>query len=237
MHLILILTIYAVAGIDRCSGSASGSEIQRCGNRNYYCKLDNQCKPRYERCVGRGSCVDDNGVQDGCNCDEHYRFCDIYLVKTYLSSSFSSRDKRQENHCYKYFTSDRKIEHHFIEYKGFAWEFGWPYQLQILDVNDPNYKYNREKGLRSIKSRTFVGTSFCSYDAALFYALNFNKRYGICSNNCQHFAKGLQQWLLSGCTYNNGGTNETLDDYFAKISTDEYIYCASAITSEGTVLS
>ena len=217
-----IFALYAVVGI--CS-SSSGPEVQTCGNSGYYCTVTNQCLPRAERCVGSGNCLNHNGIEDGCDCDNSYQRCNVYFGRTDISSSGSSSKKRNVGiGCAKFLLPSNR-EHHFIQYKGFTWEFGKTYLTQTLDVNDPNYKYDRPRERGLIRGVTLKGTSSCTYDQVVTFTNNFDHRYCTCSNNCQHFAKGLQEWLLRDCTHpfyrGKRQTNDSLSEYFAMISQAE----------------
>ena len=229
--IIAVFALYAVVSIGSCK--SSGPEVQQCGYSHYYCKTTQQCLPREDRCVGRDSCLNVNEIEDGCDCDSSYQYCTVYFGRTHFSSSGSSSKKRGLLGCLKFIHSDNR-EHHFIRYRGFTWEFGKSYLTQILDINDPNYKYDRPEESSLIKSVTSVGNSSCTYDQVLIFINDFDKRYRLCSNNCQHFAKGLQQWLLNDCTYPTKTyctyptncrvkreTNDTVSEYFAMISQEE----------------
>ena len=214
------LTLHAITVQFAAVDASAGTETQYCGNSRYYCKVSGQCMERSERCVGRGNCLN-LGIEEGCSCDGSYAHCNVYLGKTTLSLSSSSKKKRRnENTCTGFLFGNAKIEHQFILYRGFVWEFGKSYLVQILDINDPNYKYNRPSERKGIKSITLQGRSSCTYEQALPFLNNFELRYRLCTNNCQHFAKGLLTWLLNDCSYRGKRlTNETqLSEHFAMIS-------------------
>ena len=228
--LIAILTLCAI--VETCSSSG---EVQVCGNSNYYCTVKNQCLPRLYRCVGRGLCLNFNGLEDGCNCDGSYRSCEVYLGRTTLLSSSSWSKKRNVGvSCASFLYNGGRFEHQFVTYRGFTWEFGKSYLTQALDINDPNYKYNRPAERRGIKDITPMGSSSCTYDQVMAFTNDFDYRYCLCTNNCQHFAQGLITWLLSDCTYKGKRqTNETMSEYFTQISQNQCIsegsYVAIAI--------
>ena len=212
---ILYLYLCAIVGI--CS--SSGPEVQLCGNSAYYCTVNGQCLPRSDRCVERRNCITTNGIEEGCDCIGSR--CSIYLGTAPLPSSGSSSKKRNVGflgyRCLGFLAGGGKAQHQFINYKGFTWEFGESYQVQILDINDPDYKYRRQS--EPVNSITQIGSSSCTYDQALAYANDFNRRYCLCTNNCQHFAQGLSKWLQDDCIYRGKRQiNETLSEYFTEIS-------------------
>jgi len=137
-----------------------------------------------------------------------------------LSSSSSSKKRNADPiACFKFLYNGGEFNHHFVTFRGFTWEFGASYLSQVLDINDPNYKYNRPT--EHVKSMTYQGKSSCTYDDALKFLNDFKQRYSLCTNNCQHFARGMITWLLSGCTYRGKRqSNETMSEYFTMISQD-----------------
>jgi len=214
-----LLTVALIFLAIACEICSSGREIQRCGDNAYYCKVNGNCLPRSDRCVGRGNCVNLNGSEDNCGCDQQYGSCSVYLGTTPLRSSSSSSKKRNANviTCIKFLFNGIDLTHHFVTFRGFTWEFGASYLSQVLDINDPNYKYNRPT--ERVTSMTYQGESSCTYAEALAFSNNFEQRYCLCTNNCQHFAKGMITWLLSGCTYSGiSQSNEAISEYFTMIS-------------------
>ena len=87
-----------------------------------------------------------------------------------------------------------RLEHQFVAYRGFAYEFGSSYNTQILDISDPQYKYI---GNRNVKRYTNGGTSYCIYDEAVLFVNSWADKYSLLFNNCQHFAIALSAYLQS----------------------------------------
>ena len=90
-----------------------------------------------------------------------------------------------------------RLEHQFIEYRGFTYEFGESYGVQILDTADPLYKYKNGKELNS-NGIEYVGTSYCTWQDATKFVDGWNKKYRLLTHNCQHFADGLKEYLTTG---------------------------------------
>ena len=199
---------FCAASSGSCSSfGLSGDEFDTsCNISQYYCDIDGLCKPRGERCTRFPSCVDFFGIETaGCNCDTSGR-CRVSIG---MQSLFSK--KRQLP----------RLEHDFIEYKGFVWEYGC-YGTRILDMNDPLFASQRPTPLR----RNFLGKSSCSYDDALLfleYTGNTYSResYSLRSNNCQDFAAAFSRWLLDDCTVRRrrtaSDTPVDLGEYFAQL--------------------
>jgi hypothetical protein len=107
-------------------------------------------------------------------------------------------------------------------YRGFTYEFG-KYGVQVLDNNDPYYKYAREKGEVYRKE-----TSDCTYQELKTYVQDYwNADYSLCDNNCQDFARGLLQLLATNCSkiralsQQNGRLPQNLVTYFGQITVIE----------------
>ena len=141
----------------------------------------------------------------GCNCDASGLRCHVTMGSHRLSSK-----KR-----------DIRLEHDFIEYKGFVWEYGC-YGTRILDMNDPLFPSQRPTPLR----RNIIGKSSCSYsDALLFLEHTGNTytsaKYSLVFNNCQDFAAAFSRWLLDDCTIRQKrATRDTpidLTNYFTQL--------------------
>lgn len=221
------LLIIAELLCGHCNGTASGPASQFCGTTNFYCPVDQMCKPRSERCTASNVCLQDStGVEDKCDCRGDGK-CAVYKGTSPISSSSSSKRSLQQRgigvSCVGFLFKSR--DHEFIDFKGFTYEFGESYGKQILDRNEPltpyGYKYRRSS---DIKSYTLVGYSSCTYEEANEYVNNFYSRYCLCTNNCQDFARGLKRWLVNdNCNRASSrvGRRETsadLSDYFAQIS-------------------
>ena len=183
LHLLLFLSFYA--GLSSCgssSNSGAGPADQVCGTTGFYCTGEpdpsNKCKPRSSRCVGSDVCPNEDGCGETVNEGQYY----VNLGHAELGL-FGSR-KRQY-----------KLEHQFITYRGFTYEFGMSYGVQILDINDPDYKYINGRSLNSNGIET-VGRSYCTQADADQFASIYDDRYSLNSNNCQHFTIALQEHLL-----------------------------------------
>ena len=190
------------------SGSCSSFGVAEtfnttCSDTQYYCDVDSSCKPRDERCAGLGSCINPfSGTEIGCDCDTFGRRCDIILNSYPLISG----RKRQI-----------RVEHDFITYKGFVWEYGC-YGTRVLDMNDPLFNAQRTRAT----STTNRGRSSCSYAEALMfldYTRNMYSResYSLTSNNCQKFAAAFTRWLLDDCRVPRRKRAADTGDYFAEL--------------------
>ena len=83
-------------------------------------------------------------------------------------------------------------------YRGFTYEFGESYSLQILDINDPDYKYINGRNLNNRGIET-LGTSYCSReDASMFLEMWRNSEYNVNGRNCQDFAEQYFAIFLTG---------------------------------------
>ena len=212
LHILIWLSFaayfeFCIASSASCSSLGILDEFNTtCSNSQYYCDIDRRCKPRGGRCTDSPSCVDFNGVETaGCNCDASGLRCDVKM------GSHSLFRKKREI----------RLEHDFIEYKGFVWEYGC-YGTRILDINDPLFGTQRRIPLRN---RT-LGKSSCSYsDALLFLKNTGNKytsaKYSLLFNNCQDFAAAFSRWLLDDCTtrrkLTTSDTPVDLTDYFTQL--------------------
>ena len=158
----------------RQSSSGAGTAPQTCPN-GYYCPSDGQCKsPRNDRCTSSQDCT---GLDD---CEKQADGYRIRIGHTRLTS-FSSSSKQY------------RLEHQFVVYRGFAYEFGGSYNTQILDISDPQYKYLNDRNVRY----TNDGTSYCTYNEAVLFVNDWARRYNVITNNCQHFAIALSAYLQS----------------------------------------
>ena len=165
------------------SSSAADPAPQTCGtdNTNFYCPVDEECKPRSQRCTHANVCNNPStNREDGCHETAEPGLYEVRLGHVLLFESSGS-----------------KVEHQFIEYRGFTYELGKYYGIQILDTADPQYKYpnNMKLGIET------VGYSYCTWeDATQFTEKAADKKYNLVSNTCQHFANGLRVHLTgSSC--------------------------------------
>lgn len=172
----------------QCSSSSSGAGVapQHCGtdNTNYYCPSDRMCKPRSQRCTDSEMCSYQGSNLDGKCFKYSSGSYEIRLGHADLLGSFGSKRNL--------------IEHRFIQYRGFTYEFGKSYGVQILDINDPDYKYINNREINS-EGITNEGYGHCTWvDATVFTSMWKQEDYGLITNNCQHFAAALKKFLTTG---------------------------------------
>ena len=143
--LVIIAFVYspAFASSVRSSGFCSGSGIdpveQQCGNERFFCPVNSQCIFRSLRCMPGTTCLSQSGVQQDCDASGSG-----YSIRLGRVSLFKRR---------------LEFNHQFITYRGFTYEYGCGYGVQILDVNDQNYKYKDY----SDAAYEVKGTSQCIY--------------------------------------------------------------------------
>lgn len=119
----------------RSSSGASGKDKQPCGMYNFYCPLTNQCFDRKIRCTGK-VCLS-NGTELNCfPVDANATKFPYFLKKTPLNKLFA---KSKSN------GSLPEPNHWFVEYRGFAYEFGPSNEVEELDMNK-DYKYRPDGG-------------------------------------------------------------------------------------------
>ena len=142
------------------------------------------CQPRSLRCTERNICLNPNtNMEEGCERNAVSGKYAVYLGRSPLSDSSSSKRDL--------------LEHRFIKYRGFTYEYGKSYFVQILDINDPKYKYKNNKDVKG--ELELQGFSQCTWEDATTFCRLFNaSEYNIATNNCQHFAKELLKTLLTG---------------------------------------
>ena len=174
------------------NSSASGMDKQVCGMYNFYCPRTNQCFDRKERCTGK-VCLDANGEEQGCskNANDTYNF--------YLKKSSLKPQKWSSKNITLY-----ELNHWFVCYRGFVYEFGKTYGLQELDVSDPNHKYG-PNGNKKVIYKKCLGSSNCTREQIQQFNkkwLQVNKGYKLFSNNCQDYAKALLKNLENNCDMN-----------------------------------
>ena len=222
MALKLILLFLSFVSILYVS-SGDGVANQTCdgtseANSKFYCPYDGKCKPRSQRCIGANICNNPvTNKEEGCYETSTPGKYQVRLGHAVISSSSSS--KRDF------------YEHRFIEYRGFAYEFGSSYGVQILDTADPKYKYKNGKELNSNGIEN-IGTSYCTWQDATKYANGWRKNYNLFTNNCQHFADGLKKHLTTGvCNrplssyVKHEDRNAELDEQINQILSDCSIVC------------
>ena len=157
--LVWVKSTYSHAIDERSSSSSSsraGVAPQTCGtdNTNFYCPYDGMCKPRSQRCTPGSRICDNpaNTMEEGCLSDTSPP--GEYIIKL--------------GHAELGLSGSRKriiLEHRFITFRGFTYEFGSSYGVQILDITDPMYKYINGQGLNSNGIET-LGSSYCTWEDA-----------------------------------------------------------------------
>lgn len=192
--LLLCVLLSCVASNYSTSSGGTGVAPQTCGTDRFYCRHSaQQCLPRTQRCIGSNVCNNPNtGAEELCN--EVPQNPGHYFVElAHANLGLSGSRKRSSG-------LNLRLEHQFITYRGFTYEFGRSYGVQVLDIADPIYKY---AGGRDVKSTEIVGSSSCTMeDANMFVEFWRNdEEYNLITNNCQDFACALQDVLLHGpCT-------------------------------------
>ena len=194
-----------------CFGSGTDRASQYCGQDNFYCPVDETCKSRSVRCTSESNCWHYYRSEINCYKDDDGNGYTIRLGK----SSLISKKKQHE------------FEHQFIVYRGFTYEFGCNYGLQILDLNDPiNYKY---EGI-SVTYQT-KGTSWCTYDETIIFTKALSRKYDILTNNCQHFARELTKYLT---TAHCGSTRSTDLENYANDLVEGCTDCCEPVSDAST---
>jgi len=157
----------------------------KCNSVSYYCPSSRRCDDREVRCTSLETCNYRDNASD--NCARNKIFPGAFDVKL--------------GHVRPNFWVPQPLLHHnFIQYRGLTYEFGFGYEGQVLDVNDPFYKYGRisywtftKRGLED------VGVSYCDSNDIRFFMefwglLPFQK----IRNKCVQFTKALELFLISG---------------------------------------
>ena len=189
----------------RGSSSGTGPEIQYCGTSGFYCTVDQMCKSgREQRCAGTNICKLPDQPEP--NCFESSQTPNKYIVKLGHAELFGSSGSKKSLFNYK-------KEHQFIQYRGFTYEFGESYGVQILDIDDPNYKYLNNRGLINERLED-VGESDCTWMQVQVIIDTFNKVYELDGNNCQDFAMQLKNCLTGPeCSSARGKRHARLQRY------------------------
>lgn len=157
--------------------------------KGFYCLSTTTCLLRTLRCTGGDSdqpCI--QKTDQGCRYDSTSGKFAVYRYSTGLSVFGSS--SRSLLDCLQY-----ELEHHFITYRGLMFEFG-TYGTRVQDLNDPNYEYKT----RSWYDEKSLGVSSCTYEQVIKFMDTWGE-YKLCSNNCQDFASGLGNYLITDCQY------------------------------------
>lgn len=179
-------------------GGASGMDNQGCGMFNFYCPVTNQCFDRKWRCIEKVCLDPKSGKEPNCFPDrDRQGMFEFYKKKARL---------RRLSSKWKANLTLPEFNHWFVEYRGFAYEFGKCFGVQELDVNDPKYKYGKP-GL-DIKGNTIVfyvkrmGSSSCKREEVLRFNDKWKKenpKYHLYNNNCQDYARELIDELHRNC--------------------------------------
>ena len=204
--IVALVVSSAYSSSSRCSGG--NPEVQRCGNELFFCPVDRLCKPRSKRCLPDSDiCRSQPGVEE--NCRPHCCNQNSYQVLLGRTSLLSRKKRLPE------------LNHQLITYRGFTYEFGCDYGVQILDLNDPNYKYQN----KTVKY-TNKGASECRYNETLIFTNKWSSKYRLFTNNCQHFARALSEYLTTAeCGSRRRSTNldEFAESIFASCTIDGYL--------------
>ena len=189
-----------------CSSFGEGPAVQTCPT-GYYCPTapgDGCLTPRSARCTPSQNCPD---LDQSCNKQSD----NCYLIQVGHAKVFLG--------C----LAKVGIEHKFVIYRGFAYEFGGSYNTQVLDIADPKFKYadNRRLNSKGIKSKGYSKRTYA--DVKMFVA-SWTKKYNVITNNCNRFAKAMTKFLQ------NCKTNSTasLQDEIEEILSDCSMVCCSA---------
>ena len=168
---------------DDSSTPSPGLTAQRCGTDNtmYYCPLDESCHPREERCTLASNCIDRHEVENKCYKSEIEKAYTIYLGHAFPVAAGSSLS-----------------EHQFIQYRGFTYEFAPRYGVQILDVNDPDYKYLNQRNITRNGIQN-VGHSYCTWLDTTLFAERWQKGdHNLFTRKCEKFPTALLWYLTHG---------------------------------------
>jgi hypothetical protein len=218
----VVLFFCLCTNVSYTSGASSrSSENPLCAPDGFYCIVTDNCLPRTDRCTQSDSspqCL--QKTYEHC---EYNAANDRFKVFKHSTPLLTSRgivgDTIEGLKClYNYAKGELKVEHQFITYRGFLYEFG-TYGTRIQDPSGPNYEYRT----REASPPEEVGDSSCTYDSVV----NFNRlweNYKLCSNNCQNYAKGLGQYLIGDCTMPTRKRNAARSDEERDRQMAEYIF-------------
>ncbi len=169
------------------------------------------CPPRTERCTDDAESICSPKSYDHCNYDAQSGKFMVYRIATLLSILPVGRRSASRGifDCLQY----ELTKHHFITYRGLMYEYGIydNGNARVQDPLDPNYEY--KLGRRSIADTKYIGLSSCTYDEVQSYVRIWNsKKYKLCSNNCQDFARGLGRYLTGDCLSTGGKRDSEVSD-------------------------
>ena len=167
--------------------TAPGPAPQTCGTDSFYCRQDGHCKPRSQRCNGNNICINPLTMKEE-DCSETSNLGEYAVLFGHAKlPGFDLIDDIVTI-----------LEHQFVTFRGFTYEYGKSYQVQVLDIADPIYKYRNGKDLndRGIEQ---IGRSYCTQeDANKVVEMWKDEKYNLLDNNCQHFADALSYILIHG---------------------------------------
>ena len=203
-----------------CSGSSGAGPAPQTCPTGYYCPTatGNGClTPRNARCTTSQNCP---ALVQSCNKQSGNRYL-IQIGHAELGLSGSKKTL---------------VEHRFLIYRGFAYEFGGSYNTQVLDISDPQYKYVDGRSLNS-NGITSAGTSRCTYEDAQMFVASWTKKYNVATNNCKHFVDAMTTFLRGNCNLSlskqNTNSTASLQDEINGILSNCSVVCCSE-TSEST---
>ena len=159
----------------RTTADIGGGDVNEAENeaenlKTFYCpSRQPKCSyKRDQRCTTAEVCLNPAGKEEGCEEATSPGRYEIFRGKSYIASfAKSSRDRKKR--------SVEDIKHWYLQYRGFVYEFGKPYGVQELDINDPNYKYG--PGGTKKATWTMEGTSSCARGPVITVARCFEKLY------------------------------------------------------------
>ena len=161
-----------------------GLAPQTCGlnNTDFFCphRPQHRCLPRSERCTKAGVCLNpETDAEDGCYVSHAAMGYEVKLGQAQFAGSHGSL-----------------VDHQFVTYRGFTYEFREEYGVQVLDISDPLYKYRN--GAHGFRSSSTKGTSVCLWEDATEFGKQWvTGKNWLCANNCKNFAKMLMGFLVT----------------------------------------
>lgn len=207
MSYLLVLFVLIISfSIGYADSGGVGLANQECGSNDFYCPVDKLCKLREHRCTGTNVCINPaTNMEDECFFSVPRGEYEVKLGHAYLLDSSSSKKWLE-------------LEHQFVTYRGFTYEFGESYGVQSLDILDRSYKYIiNGKGLNSNGIEN-VGYSACSWEDTQLFLNKWNTKYNLISHNCQHFSSALIVYLTStSCTHHSTRNRRSLQDEIDRI--------------------
>ena len=183
---------HVVVKRDSLGSSGSGPAPQTCGKNKFYCPYDSadRCKPRNQRCAGNNICQNPVTLKEE-DCSETSQPWQYYVFIGHAKLFDSSSSKRKRS-------LKLRLEHQFVTFRGFTYEFGASYKVQVLDIADPKYKYKNGKHLNS-KGIEQSGESYCNWEDANKVVEEWKSiKYRLFKKNCKHFAATLHHILVRG---------------------------------------